>query len=540
MNKLLKLIKIDLLQSFSLNNLNRKHNNKNRKQIGGLILLGIVAIFLFIAIMFYMFVIGFALHEINQLEKIINLGVSLGTIICFIYSFFKTSGFLYEVRDFELLMSLPIKTKNIVISKLVSLLIINYYMFGVIYIPSIITYLIVGNFSIVTLIMALIVFVIGPLLIISICGFVSFLVNMLLKRFKYKNSVMSILYTIMFVGFFIVYMLFISNISDSSESELTEIGNMICGLVDRLNKFYPISNIALEAIKGNFLFLLLFLAIMIIPFMLFVYFVSKTFLQCNMNAKSANTNSKYVLKNQKSSNVIGALIKKEAKRFFSSSNIMLNLGIGPIMSTILVVVNIIMNGNNINGEGEIINVFGELAPLLIIILSSIGFGMMPSTSSSINLEGKTLWILKSAPVKANNVLLAKSLFYCIICLPFAFINTCLYLLLDDFNVITFILIFICQIIIIFIFSFEGLFINLLSPKLDWDNEVKAIKQTGAPVISMIFGFVIDALLFIIPFIMEISFGNGLFMVLIFGIIILIIVSVLLFTIGKNKYEKLQA
>lgn len=540
MNKLLKLIRIDLLQSFSLNNLNRKHNNKNHKQIGSLILLAIVAILLFIVIMFYMFVIGFALHEINQLEKIINLGVSLGAIICFIYSFFKTSGLLYEVKDFELLMSLPIKTKNIVISKLVSLLLINYYMFGVIYIPSIITYLIVGSFSIVTLIISLIVFVTGPLLIISICGFVSFFVNMLLKRFKYKNSLMSTLYTIMFVGFFIVYMIFISNISDSSESELTEIGNMICGLVERLNKFYPISNIALEAIKGNFLFLLLFLTIMIIPFMLFVYFVSKTFLQCNMNAKSSNANSKYVLKNKKSSSVIGTLIKKEVKRFFSSSNIMLNLGLGPIMATILVVVNIVMNGNSMNGEGEIINVFGEFAPLLIVILSSIGFGMMPSTSSSINLEGKTLWILKSAPVKANNVLLAKSLFYCIICLPFAFINTCLYLFLNDFNIITFILIFVCQIIIIFIFSFEGLFINLLSPKLDWDNEVKAIKQTGAPVISMIFGFIIDALLFIIPFVMEISFGNGLIMVLILGIIILIIVSVLLFTIGKNKYEKLQA
>ena len=96
-----------------------------------------------------------------------------------------------------------------------------------------------------------------------------------------------------------------------------------------------------------------------------------------------------------------------------------------------------------------------------------------------------------------------------------------------------------QVVIIIIFAFEGLFINILAPKLDWDNEVRAIKQTGAPVISMLFGFLIDGLLFIIPFILEIYFGFGLIGVLVMGILILNIVSILLFTVGKSKYERIQ-
>lgn len=539
MSKLLKLIKMDLLQSFSLNNLSKKHNKKNYKQISAIVLMGVLAVLLFFVMLFYMFFIGMALNSIDQLNQIINLGVSVGTVICFIYSFFKTSGFLYEVKDFELLMSLPIKIKNIVISKLASLLIINYYMFGIIYIPSIIVYLVLSNFSIISFICGIIIFLTGPLLILSICGFVSFFINILLKKFKYKNTLMSILYTVMFVLFFVVYMLFVSNISDSSDTDLSEMGNIICGLVGRLNKFYPVSNLVTQIFNGKYLYLLLFVVLMVIPFLLFVYFVSKTFIKCNMNARCNIVNSKYVLKTRKSTNVTIALIKKEAKRFFSSSNIMLNLGMGPIMSTILVVMNVIMN-NNYSDNLELVNTFGQLSPIMIVLLAGIGYGMMPSTSSSINLEGKTLWILKSSPVKANKVLLAKSLFYCIICFPFVIINTCLYLLLNNFSVINFVLIFICQIILVFIFSFEGLFVNLLAPKLDWDNEVKAIKQSGAPVISMIFGFIIDALLFIVPFIIEVLFGNGLIMVMIIGIFLLGIITILLFTVGKNKYDRLQA
>ena len=181
----------------------------------------------------------------------------------------------------------------------------------------------------------------------------------------------------------------------------------------------------------------------------------------------------------------------------------------------------------------------SVSTILIIMLSGLAFGMMPSTSSSINLEGKTFWILKSTPVKTKDVFMAKSLFYVLLCLPFAIINTGLYVFINGFNALNTILMLVDQVVIIIIFAFEGLFINILAPKLDWDNEVRAIKETGAPVISMLFGFLIDGLLFIIPFILEIYFGLGLIGVLVMGILILIIVSILLFTVGKSKYERIQ-
>ena len=534
MSKLFKLLKIDLLQSFSLNKLNKKHNTRNYKQIGSLILMLVCALFMFVAVLFYMFLMGKALETVDSVKSILYIGVVIGTYFCFMYSFFKSSGYLYEIKDFELLMALPIKTKYIVASKLITLLLINYLTFGLFYVPSAITYIVICKANIIVILESIIVFLTGPLLIIAVCGFVSFLLNILLRKFKFKNYLMSILYVILFVTVFVLYMIFVSNMSSGDDQDITQIVNLILDVSTKLKSAYPLAEWVVKAFEGNYLYLLLYIVVMVVPFILLVWFVSKTFLTCNMNAKSVSFRSTYKLSTQKQPSKVKALLKKETKRFFSSTNIMLNLGMGPLMSTILVVMNVFLNSYNSAAELK------EISTILIVILSGLSFGMMPSTSSSINLEGKTFWILKSSPVETNKILFTKSLFYVLLCLPFAIINTGLYVVLNGFNVMNVILLLLDQIIMASIFAFEGLFINILSPKLDWDNEVKAIKQTGAPVISMLFGFIIDALLFIIPFILEMYFGLGLVGVLLMGILLLAITGSLLFTVGKNKFEKIQA
>lgn len=534
MNKLFKLLKIDLLQSFSLNKLNKKHNTTNYKPIVSLILTLVCGFFLFAVVMFYMFMMGEALKTVDSVKSILYIGIVCGTYFCFMYSFFKSSGYLYEIKDFELLMALPIKTKYIVSSKLITLLLINYLSFGLFYVPSAITYIILCKTSIIVILEAIIVFLTGPLLILAVCGFVSFVLNILLRKFKFKNYLMSILYVLLFITVFVFYMIFVSNMSSSDDTDISQIVNLILDASTKLKSIYPFAEWVVKAFEGNYLYLLLYVVVMVVPFILLVWFVSKTFLTCNMNAKSVSFKSTYKLSNQKQPSKIKALLKRETKRFFSSTNIMLNLGMGPLMSTILVVMNVVVNSYNSIDE------FKEISSILIVMLAGFSFGMMPSTSSSINLEGKTFWILKSSPVKTNQILFSKSLFYVLLCLPFAIINTGLYVFSFGFNIFNVILLLVDQILMASIFAFEGLFVNILSPKLDWDNEVKAIKQTGAPIISMLFGFIIDALLFIIPFILEIYFGIGLVGVLLMGILLLTIVCSLLFTVGKNKFEKIQA
>ena len=192
-------------------------------------------------------------------------------------------------------------------------------------------------------------------------------------------------------------------------------------------------------------------------------------------------------------------------------------------------------------ESEMDNEFLKgFLPLMLTLTVGFTFGIMPSTSSSISLEGKNFWIIKSAPINTKDVFLSKVLFYLLICFPFIVANTIIMYVLIDISILNTLLAFLIQIVLTLVYSVEGLWINILTPKFDWDNEVKAIKQGTGPLLSMLFGFALGAFMYITPFI-AFSFGlNGLVFLLINAIITLLIMCLILFTHGKKRYEKLQA
>lgn len=539
MSKLFNLVKIDLIHSYSINKLNKKHNPKRKS--GSLIATILLSAFLFVTVFIAFFAIGFIAYQSDQLDYLLVFGYTIGSFFVFTTTISKANGFLFESKDFELLMSMPIKTKTIVLSKLISLLLLNYLGFGLVFIPCIIIYGIFSSSGIIYYLLALIAFITGPLLIIAICSFLSYLLGLALKKFKYKSIFMSILSLIVFTVVFILYMTFVNKMEymdNPTEENLKYMAEYFTNMKSNFMKYYPISKFLSDGLTGNILQYLLYLLLMIAPFSVLVIFVSENFLKANMRAKISYTNKNFKLKKQKQSNKIMSLLKRDMKRFFSSSAQVLNIGIGPIMSTILLVIMAINFGKEVNiQEDEFMKSF---MPVMLVLTVGFTYGVMPSTSSSISLEGKNFWIIKTAPIKTKDIFISKILFYVIICLPFVIINTVIMAVLLKLTIINIILALIIQIILIFTYSFEGLWINVLTPKFDWDNEVKAIKQGTGPLLSMLLGFLVGAIMYVPPFI-ALSFNiNGLVVLLCTSSFVLIIMGIILFTHGKSKYEKIQA
>lgn len=546
MNKLLKLIKIDIIHSYSINKLNKKHNAK--RKLGSLMATLILGLFLLCFIAFIIISLGVICKQTNQLDTLLILGYTLGTVLCFTVTISKANGFLFEARDFELLMSMPISNKTIVFSKLCSLLILNYLGFGAVFIPCLIVYGVLSLASIGFYILGLIAFLVGPFLVVAVCSFISYLLGLLLRRTKFKSIIMSMVSLLIFIVFMVFYMSFVVKTS-AIEGELGNdfnaimqlYGDMIKGLKENIQTYYPIAKFLSEGLQGNLVSYLIYLVIMVIPFTLLVLVVSKNFLKANMRSKNSSSSKNYTFKNQKQENKIVAIFKRDFKRFISSSNQMLNIGIGPILSTILVVVMAInfknIGGSETNEEAEFI--INKLLPLLLVLTAGFTFGIMPSTSSSISLEGKSFWILKSSPIKTEDVFISKVLFYVIICLPFILVNTVLIYFFTNVSVFNCILVLLIQISLVLGYSLEGLWINILTPKFDWDNEVKAIKQGTGTLLSMLFGFALGVILYVPPFIL-IGLGiNGFIVLLVDSLVVSTIMGVVLFTHGKKRYEQLE-
>lgn len=546
MNKLLKLIKIDIIHSYSINKLNKKHNAK--RKLGSLIATLILGLFLLCFIAFIVISLGVICKQTNQLDTLLILGYTLGTVLCFTVTISKANGFLFEARDFELLMSMPISNKTIVFSKLCSLLILNYLGFGAVFIPCLIVYGVLSLASIGFYILGLIAFLIGPFLVVAVCSFISYLLGLLLRRTKFKSIIMSMVSLLIFIVFMVFYMSFVvktsaieGELGDDFNAIMQLYGDMIKGLKENIQTYYPIAKFLSEGLQGNLVSYLIYLVIMVIPFALLVLVVSKNFLKANMRSKNSSSSKNYTFKDQKQENKIVAIFKRDFKRFISSTNQMLNIGIGPILSTILVVVMAInfknIAGSETNEEADFI--INKLLPLLLVLTAGFTFGIMPSTSSSISLEGKSFWILKSSPIKTEDVLISKVLFYVIICLPFILVNTALIYFFTNVSVFNCILVLLIQISLVFGYSLEGLWINILTPKFDWDNEVKAIKQGTGTLLSMLFGFALGVILYVPPFIFIALDLNGFIILLVDSLVVSTIMGVVLFTHGKKRYEQLE-
>ena len=106
------------------------------------------------------------------------------------------------------------------------------------------------------------------------------------------------------------------------------------------------------------------------------------------------------------------------------------------------------------------------------------------TASSISLEGKNIWILRSSPIKAEDVIFAKLKASLIITLPILNVSIAIMSIAMFRDVISIILIFALSNAFAVFSSCFGLMMNLIKCRLDWDNETAVVKQSMSVTITM--------------------------------------------------------
>ena len=122
--------------------------------------------------------------------------------------------------------------------------------------------------------------------------------------------------------------------------------------------------------------------------------------------------------------------------------------------------------------------------------------MTNTTCSSISLEGKSLWIMKTIPQKPLTILLSKFLVQMAICLPALFIDTLLVSIAFGFNIFNYLsVVIICSLISVTNALF-GLIANLYFHRFDFINDAQVVKN-GLPVLlSLLFSYVLIIIMFV--------------------------------------------
>ena len=471
-------------------------NRTTAGKIGMIILFSLLGIYVISAMFTLFMVINAITAGTENVYFPMALALLISLTLTLFGSIFPTKTQIFDSKDNELLISMPIPPRYIFASRLVFLLIVNYMLESITLVPAIIGFAVFTGFTVTGFIFTLVIFLLVPFLTLALSTIIAWIVSLVASKIKNKTFVT----VLFFAVFFGAYMMGAGMIGSFSESDLSVID------LSGFKNAFLIGWGARAMTYGEVIPFLLFLACCIVPAALAYFFINRSFIKI-LTTKKGSVKVKYKEKKEKASGVFAALVKKEMKRFATSAAYILNEGMGILMTvifTVMICVTLVPMKADIIDTG-----MGFLIPVIafgVVVLSS---SMIIISTPSISLEDKNLWILQSLPIPPHTILLAKVFCHIVIALPAGVM--CSIVLAIAFGV-SFIdtaaaIVAVCAVVAFG--AYFGMLLGLCFPKFDWQNENVALKQGFAVFGAMFGGMIWSGLMVGITFVMSsISFALG--------------------------------
>lgn len=524
---ILKLTKVQLgsAMEFMLLFSKGRKKEKNTNILAILMILGI----LFAALSgMYSYALGTSFQMFGQLSMLPEFMMTAVCMITLIATIYKVKGTLFGTKDYDILMSLPIPTTYIVASRILLLYWVNFFFSAILMLPNMIVYGYLAQPEPGFYLRSLLALVFLPLIPMGIASFIGILTAAIASKFRHSNFVNIVLFLILFFA----VMSFSFQMQQVSAAEATNT------LTKQIEKIYPFAGMYFHGVvEGTLSQLGAFLGMSAGAFLIFCLIIGKLFLKLNTSITGVKTRSNYKIKEQKRSTPFQALFNKESKRVFSSTIYFINSCISMIIMTIGVFALVLLRPKQftqILQVPEMAEKVREMIPFLFSILA----GMTFSAACSISLEGRSLWILRSAPIGIKTIFKSKLAVNLILILPLLVINTILIGSFLKFSLFDFLITFFIPALYAGVVSIGGLLLNLKFPLLDWTNETVVIKQSAASMLTSFSGMLLGVipLLFLIVFQVPIQWlfaGTALIM----GLLTLLLWRVLM-TWGIKRFQTL--
>jgi ABC-2 type transport system permease protein len=545
MRKFISLLKLQINARYGLSNFiyNIKSDKKTFwKSIGmGLVILIAMAeiIGLYTFMMFQLYKGGLS---INAPQVVLTMAAVVSGIIVLIFGIFYVLSTVFLAKDTELLASLPISQGNIFLSKFVLVLLGEYPFAFFLMIPPVIIYGIGQNKGIIYFLLAIICTLFIPLVPLVISSLLSLFLMNIVGRSRHRDLITIIGSIILLVGVFLGQNYLISQMPDNEQEFLVELLKSSNAMVEFMGRAFPPAIWITKILSGTFseaLINLVYLLIVSLGAFGLVYFIASFIYQRGATAQfeTVASNGKAKL-SYKSTSKILAIFKIEWLTILKTPIYALNSLVMVFMAPLLMMLPLF--GGNLSNDPDLQFLYnlvesGQSTPLLPLIVAGLItlFVMInPAVSSTFSREGKNIWILKNIPVKPEIQVYGKLLAGYSISFIAALLSAFMAMLSFRIPIVTTIMVVILTSAALVPISAVGIYLDLMRPKLTWNNPQEAIKQNFNVVIAMFLGFIMVTVFGIIGFFIS-RFSLGTFAI--FGIMLVIILSFSYFSILMLKY-----
>ncbi len=531
MSKIISLLKAVMSQDM---NLFRYKLKKKSSKISSIMFPRFLAILVMAGIGTYAVMFAYELAPLNLTHVVLTMYILFTVVITLIEAIYKTQGILFDAKDSDLLFSLPIKKSTIFFVRIFKLLVFQYLYNLLFMLPAFAVYAYFEkpgiSFYLISIIMTLLIPII-PTIISALLGSI---IKTISVKFKAQKLIQVLSTIIVFIGiFFLSFKL--KDIITSVVQNAMSINNTLT------NIYYP-AKLYIQLIQDfkiqDFLMLL---AINIIPTILFIYIASINYFKVISKSKetSSSTKRKKNTQNIKTKSKIQALVSKEIKRYFSSTVYIFNTSFGIILMLVITItlcvnldgaINAVLEGENIGLTMEQIESYIPKIYFQIVIYTAC---MTLITSSSISLEGKSLYILKTIPIEIRKIFKAKIITSNIITMPIMFVSEIIFFIIFRPKIKDIIFILLATIIMPTLTAVIGLLVNLKHPKLNASSDTEVVKQSASSGISVLIGMVLG----MVSIVTAVIFYNSIDLCYIIELTILTVITIVLWTILKKYGQK---
>lgn len=517
MSKFLLITKINILQTFNLSRKNSGLGNNNKKS--SLKVIGILA------------VVGYLMWYIYMLTKsLMPAFVAIGKplymiaflfVMCTFYllfaNVFRIKSILFDFKDYDLLMSLPIRRSSILSSKIVSLYIIDLIYTLIIMLPGYVSYVTTLDMPHDAMFFLLLLTIpIIPILVSIILGTIITWITSLFRNKNIGSYVVNL--SIIFIALFISF----TSMGLSDEVVVSQSINM----VDSLSKYYPFTTLFVSLLENiNIINLLIYFLIPILLMGIFMIFVNKGYVSLRSKLLRQKVRNNYKVNEYKNNSPLIRLYKKELKKYFSNSMYVINTAFGCVIM-IIIVLAMLFNNDLISQLGNL-----EILKSNIFLVLSLFCSLSSTTNASISLEGKSLWIMKSIPVKPSIIFLSKIMVNLTILVPTVILAATFFGIYLNLPFMSRILLYIVPLTYSIFISIMGLILNLIFPKFDFANEMNVIKQSLPVFLTTLIGMIMVIAVFTL-------LNKNNLLVAITMIVIDIVLVIILKSYGERKFKTL--
>ncbi len=497
-----------------------------------------------------------ALRQVGQEQAILTFALLAGQFLILVFGLYYVISAFYFSRDLEMLIPLPLKPFEVVLSKFIVILVNEYLTVLVIVVPILVYFGIMAKAGFAYWASALIVYLFLPVIPLAIVSILVVSMMRVVNLSRKKDALIIVGSLVLITGAMGLQFVFArSGRSELDAQAMVRFFTSPDSLLKQIGAGFPPSIWATKAVAGGFsgpglLNLLIFAGASLVLFYGMLVAAEKLFYRGLVGIGEVSGRRKILSQAEMSRRVssgrhpIQAIFSREWRIMNRTPIFLLN---GVLTAFLLPVIFVIMAKAG-GGDNTFILMRGMTsAKPTYMILASACFllicGCLNGTSSStFSREGRQFWMSKVIPVAPREQVTAKFLHSYIISLLGIAAGSVVLLLVLHLSL------GVCAAAIMFALvgavgmTAVGMIIDLARPLLEWTNPQKAIKQNLNVVFSLLADLgVLSALGFFSYFLAKAGIPGGTILILLFAVVILLswVICLSLLRFSDKKYEEIE-